>query len=128
MGAETLTTIFFGVFVALLVVAAVTTVGRVVAKLFWHIPLPRLLIRDAITMAGLTLPFLMIFAARAASSEFKEGLRGNLLWITVTSVPAIIALATYVYFEIFVIGPPKKSTTPNELSQATSPNEYSKVD
>lgn len=106
--AETLSTIYFGLFILLLIIAAATTLGRIFAKVYWGVPIPKLLLRDAIVMPGLAGSFVLVLFARVLGSDIGATLRGNPAWITLTSIPALVALGVYVYFEIWVIGPPKR--------------------
>lgn len=87
-------------FLAFLIVAAVTTMARVAMYRVMGFRRPRLLKRDAIFVTGFAITFGAIMVARVANAT---GLRNNVAWALATTIPALIAIGTYVYFELFVI-------------------------
>jgi hypothetical protein len=64
-------------------------------------PVPRLLPRDLTFFTGMLLPFLLILGARGLG--LGEEVRGQLWWILLTGVPAVIAVGVFTFYEWFVI-------------------------
>lgn len=62
---------------------------------------PKLAKRDIIAFGGLLLPFLLIFAVRVL--DLAPALAGQLWWRLVTGIPALIAVWTLAYYELFII-------------------------
>lgn len=100
---DAVNTIILVVFTALLVVGASTTLIRRFGLAMKRLPSPRLLPRDITLMLGLAWPFVLIFAGRVG----EWSIRDTLAWSLITGIPPIIGVATYVYYEIFVIGQPE---------------------
>lgn len=98
-------------FLFFLIVAAVTTIARVAMYRVMGFRRPRLLKRDAILVTGFAITFGAIMVARVVNAT---GLRNNVAWALATTVPALIAIGTYVYYELFVI----------ERSPSASRDEY----
>jgi hypothetical protein len=91
-------------FIVLIVVGAITTVARVLFYARNNAPRPRLLTRDVIVIGGLAWSFSLIVAVRFLPSEQRVAFTtGNIAWALVTTLPALIAATTYVYFELFVV-------------------------
>jgi len=89
------------VFTALLSLGTIRTLARLVEYANARRPIPVLLWRDVVGQAGLALPFLLIAISRALG--LGPVLAKMDWWILLTSVPAIISVATYAYYEYFVI-------------------------
>src|SRR4051812_39790349 len=67
---------------------------------------PRLLTRDAIMLGGFSLSFGLVLFARVASGQggiSTEQFRASIPWGLLTSVPAVVAVAAFTYYELFVI-------------------------
>lgn len=88
-------------FVMLLAIGFSTTLARVIQLRRRRVALPRLLIRDVILLAGFSFTVLSILIIRAAGIT---NLGEELWWVLLTSLPPLIALAVYDYFELWVIG------------------------
>lgn len=84
----------------LLFVGAASTIARVAYYRAKGFRRPRLLVRDAVVIGGFAWSFGLILLVRALGIT---GLSENTLWKLVTAVPALIAVGTYVYFELAVI-------------------------
>lgn len=97
-----LNAIYLTLFVAALLVSAVTMTLRVVVHLTNDRPLPRLLPRDLILVLGLLLPFGAILTARAFG--LGSALADNLAWTAITGGLAVIGAVTFAFYEVFVIG------------------------
>lgn len=97
--------ILFIAYTALLVVGASTTAARLVRFRRAGLPPPRLLGRDLVLVGGHAISLLFITGARVlvASNVISGNLAGQPWWWVVTSGPPLVAIATYVYFELFVI-------------------------
>ena len=93
-------------FFVLTVLGAASTVARAGRWAKEGIPPPVLLIRDSFLMVGLAFPFVVIMAARVF--QIPREVTQTVPWVLMTSGPAIVALAVYVYFEFFVIGRGRK--------------------
>lgn len=102
---EVVSAVIFGLFVVLLIVGAVSTAARSIRYRAEGLPQPRLLPRDRDLFIGLALPFLLIAAVRAFG--LREVVSGDgvpaFLWLLVTGIPPLYALARYCWFELFVI-------------------------
>lgn len=92
----------FFVFVALTIIGTISTVARAGRYARWNVAPPRLLFRDTCLFVGLSIPFVVVFAARVFG--ISEEARRTIPWIIATLVPAIFGVGVYVYFELFVIG------------------------
>ena len=67
---------------------------------------PRLLTRDAIMLTGFALSFGLILAARVGVQQgwvTAQALRDSFAWGLATSLPAIVAVATFCWYELRVI-------------------------
>lgn len=91
-----------GLFTLLSVVGAASTVARAGRWARDNVPPPKLLIRDAILMVGLSFPFMAILTARVF--QIPPEITRTVPWVVLTSGPALFGVGTYVYFEFFVIG------------------------
>lgn len=98
-------TVAFVLFWLFLFVAAGTTLARVAYYRVMGYRRPRLLTRDAVLVGGFALSFgLILFVRTARAFGVDVGpLGGSLVWSLVTATPAVVALGTYLYFELFVI-------------------------
>lgn len=92
-------------FTTLLVVGALSTVARAIDLRRRGRRLPTLLVRDIVVLVGLAWPFVAIAFVRA----FALGplVTGQLWWVLVTSIPPLFAIATYVFYEVAVVGRPR---------------------
>lgn len=90
------------VFTGLLVVGSVTTGARALELKRRHLSLPTLLTRDLICWTGLAWPFVAIGFVRAW--DLGPLVSGQIPWLLLTGIPPLIAAATYVWFELRVIG------------------------
>lgn len=93
--------LILAVFLGLLLVSTLSTAARGIRYRRASHPLPRLWGRDIALIGGLTIPFVLIFAARAFS--FAPSVAGQLWWSLITGIPPIVGIAVYAYFELFVI-------------------------
>ena len=102
--AELISAAILIVFVALLLVAAVSTGARAVRYRRDGLEPPRLLPRDRDLIVGLALPFLLISLARVFEWDIRdEAGRTAIGWQLITGIPALYGVGRYVYFELFVI-------------------------
>lgn len=92
-------------FFALLFVGAGSTLARVAYYRVWNFHRPRLLTRDLFLVGGFALSFGAILVVRAlrAIGFDTAGLASNVWWSLGTALPALVGMAVYVYFEIWVI-------------------------
>jgi hypothetical protein len=90
------------VFTALLVMGSLTTGARALELKRRGLSLPTLLTRDLICWTGLAWPFVLIGLVRAW--DLGATVAGRIDWLLITGVPPLIAAATYVWFELRVIG------------------------
>jgi len=97
---EVIHAVAFGLFWVFLIVGGLTTLGRLMFYRTRRHPRPKLLVRDAILVGGLSWSFGLILLVRALDATW---LRDNLIWVIATDVPAIIAVGVYAYYELFVI-------------------------
>ena len=95
----------FGAFCVLLLVGATSTLSRVAYYRMNGYRRPRLLGRDAILVGGFSLSFGLLLGASIARALGYDTstLASDIRWILITRIPAIVAVATYAYFELFVI-------------------------
>jgi hypothetical protein len=93
-------------FTALLDVGLLATLGRAYWRISRGYKIPRLMARDLALMGGLAWPFCLILAVRTLPEAERVMLIGSLEWALITSVPPIIGIAVWDYFELFVIRPP----------------------
>lgn len=84
------------------VVGAISVIARTAYYRAHQFVRPKLLTRDAIWQVGFALSFGLILIARAADIPGAL-LRDNVLWALGTDIPAVVAAAVFVYFELFVI-------------------------
>jgi hypothetical protein len=96
-------------FIVLLVVGAGATITRGVSYLRAHEPMPKLLLRDIFSRTGLALPLTLVFAVRFLRPFIDlTGLGQQPWYILLTTLPALIGVAVYAYFELFVLGGPDR--------------------
>lgn len=104
-------------------IGALTTLGRVLYYFLHRIQRPRLLTRDVIVWGGLALSFAQIAIVRFLPPEVRTQLtQGNLGWALSTTLPAVVAVLTYVYFELFVIERTKGDPDPLALESSVQAN------
>jgi len=109
---EIVSALILVVFTGLLLVGAISTLGRHFRYRRLRIRAPLLLYRDRDLLVGLAIPFVLISAARAFSlNSLIRQADGSpqLWWLLVTGLPPIYALARYCWFELFVIERPSRS-------------------
>jgi len=111
MTTEIASAVILIVFTTLLLIGAVSTLGRHLRYRRLKIRPPLLLYRDRDLLVGLSIPFALISAARAFSWTAVRNVDGSpaMWWLLVTGLPPIYALARYCYFELFVIERPPRS-------------------
>ena len=110
---ELVSLVMLVVFVALTVVGSVSTGLRSIRYHRRHIRQPVLLPRDRDLLIGVAIPFVLIGIVRVFGLEavVREGNgEPHLLWLLITGLPPIYAMARYCYFEIWVLEkePPKR--------------------
>lgn len=104
-----LSAVIFGLFLLLLLIGTASTYVRWLRYRRLRIPAPVLLKRDAILLGGLAIPFLLISAVRVIGISTVSGENGpELWWLLVTGIPAVLAIAVYVFYELFVIEKPRR--------------------
>lgn len=78
---------------------------RTFARLLYYVrnraQRPRLLNRDAVMIGGFATSFGMILFVRAVG--LGPVVRDSVVWAVATSIPALVAVAVYVYYEYAVI-------------------------
>jgi hypothetical protein len=89
----------FAIMVTLITVSVATRLGRYQLR---KEKAPVLLFRDATCFSGLTASFLFVLVARAL--ELPATYTRTVPWIVGTSLPALLGLAVFLYFEWFIIG------------------------
>jgi hypothetical protein len=94
------------VFTALVVLGALLTIERALWRRRHGFRLPLLLYRDLALLVGLAWPFVLILGVRTLPDADRIALITSLEWTLVTTVPAILGVAVWVYFEAFVIRRP----------------------
>lgn len=110
MTTEIVSALILIVFTGLLIVGAVSTLGRHLRYHRLKIRPPLLLYRDRDLLVGLSIPFVLISAARAFMWNVRNADGSpQLWWLLVTGMPPIYALARYCWFELFVIERPPRS-------------------
>lgn len=102
---ETLNALILVTFLFLLGLGTTTTVIRGLRFMAVGIPLPQLLVRDIISKLGLAVPLVLIFSVRWLLGS-TASLSGNLLWVLVTSLPALIGVGVYCYYELVILDGP----------------------
>lgn len=102
---ELINRISFVAFWLLLFVGALSTIARVAYYRVHGFRRPRLLVRDALVIGGFAVSFGLILLVRVLRDAGHDvtPLSTALWWALVTSIPAIGAVAVYVWFELFVI-------------------------
>lgn len=92
------------VFLAGFLVAVITTGARVIWYIRHHEPRPRLLDRDVVVKSGMFVSFGLIAAIRFLPPDQRAAVtQGNVGWALITTIPAVVAILTYVAYEIWVI-------------------------
>jgi hypothetical protein len=95
----------FLIFTVALLLGAGATLARVVRYSVqgWH--RPRLLTRDLFVIGGLALTVGTILAVRVARALGADvtGLATSIPWILFTTIPVVVAVVVYAWFELFVI-------------------------
>lgn len=72
---------------------------------------PKLLTRDLVVMGGLSISFGLITLIRFLPQDVRIALTtGNVIWALLTTIPAVVAVCCYTWFEYRVIERPV--TTP----------------
>jgi hypothetical protein len=99
--AEIANAVAFVLFTVLLLIGAGSTIARGLRYKRAGARLPVLWARDRDLVAGLALPFVLIFGARTLG--FAPSVAGQLWWTLLTAVPAVYGVGRYVWFELFVI-------------------------
>lgn len=101
--------VIFGLFLLLLLIGTASTYVRWLRYRRLRIPAPVLLKRDAVLLGGLAIPFLLISAVRVVGISAVSGEDGpQIWWLLLTGLPAIVAIAVYVYYELAVIERPRR--------------------
>lgn len=95
---------FFGC----LLLGATTTIARIAYYRVNRYRRPKLLVRDAVLVTGFAVSLGAVFVARALG---LTGLRNNVLWAVLTTIPALVAVGYYAYVELFVIERPRPGST-----------------
>lgn len=86
----------------------IRTLARVVYYFRNQAERPRLLNRDVLVIGGLSISFGLITIVRFLPMDVRIALTtGNVAWALVTTVPAIVAVFVYAYFEYVVIEQPQ---------------------
>lgn len=92
------------VFLVALFAGFARTAGRVLYYHFNQSTRPKLLTRDLIVYGGLTISFGLISLVRFLPRDERIALTtGNVAWAIATTLPACLAVLTYLYFEVWVI-------------------------
>ncbi len=89
-----------GIFTFMLVISIAILAARIVRYRRRRMKVPSLAKRDFWFLAGLALPFLGIFVARAFGIR---GLGTNLLWLIATTVLALLAMGVWLWYGVFII-------------------------
>ena len=105
MTRDVIDTVSFFAFWLLLFVGAISVVARVVYYRSHGYRQPRLLTRDAVMLVGFSLSFGAVLFARVATNQGVDPsiFRESVAWGLLTALPAIVAVATFAYYELFVI-------------------------
>jgi amino acid transporter len=101
-------TTFVGSALVVFVLLLLMALGRIILRLIeYTVRLrqrpPSILWRDLIFLVGLSCTFLVVTLARFADAE---GLRYNLWWVLITTVPALVGVFVLTFFEYRVIETP----------------------
>ena len=87
-----------------LFIGSVTTLGRVVYYRAKGVARPRLLTRDVLVYGNLSVGIGLITAIRFLPPEVRVAMTtGNIGWALATSLPFVIAVFVYCYYELAVI-------------------------
>lgn len=87
-----------------LFVGTITTLARVVYYRAKGAPRPRLLTRDILVYGSFSLGIGLITAIRFLPPEVRVAMTtGNIGWAVATSLPFVVGVAVYCWFEIFII-------------------------
>lgn len=100
--AEIAAFVVFSLFVILLVLSAASVTVRIGRMTIRRERPPVLLWRDAVTFSGMSSTILIIAIARVL--ELPTLYTRTPIWIIGTSLPALVGLAVFLYYEWFVIG------------------------
>jgi hypothetical protein len=66
---------------------------------------PQLLVRDVLVIGGFAVSSTAVVLIRFLPLSERLALtQGNVLWALLTTIPSCVAVLTYVWFELFVIG------------------------
>lgn len=97
--------LFLIVFTLAILGGAITTTARLIRYLRLGESPPVILWRDVIARNSLAIPFLAIFAVRAARAMGYDvaWIVESIWWVLATSIPPTIGALIYVYFELYVI-------------------------
>ena len=98
---EILNTLILGAFTAGLLLSVIALVKRFVDYGKEGVRPPLLAYRDLGLLAGLCLPFLLIFIFRAFG--LTQIAVGQIWWTLITGIPPVLGVAQFVWFEYFVI-------------------------
>jgi hypothetical protein len=111
------------VFLVGFAIGALTTLARVVYYSIHRIRRPRLLTRDVVVWGGLALSFAQIASVRFLPSDVRTLFTtGNVVWALTTTIPAVVAVVTYCYFELWVIERTKVEPDPLALESSVQAN------
>lgn len=99
---DLLAALIFSAFVSMLIAISASMIVRAGRWIKADESPPVLLIREIIGFSGLSLSFLAIATARVI--ELPVQYLRTIPWLVFTSLPALIGLAVFLYFELFVIG------------------------
>jgi Na+-driven multidrug efflux pump len=94
---------------AMLLASLGLIVARIVAFLREHDRVPWLLWRDLLSKWGLAMPLVLVFMARFYNSAIAQSvppasLQTWLPWLVWTTLPPIMGMGTFLFYEVFVIG------------------------
>lgn len=111
------------VFLGGFAIGAMTTLARVLYYFLHRIQRPRLLTRDVIVWGGLALSFAQIAIVRFLPPDIRNGLTAaNVGWALSTTLPAVLAVCTYVYYELWVIERTREDADPLALEASVQTN------
>jgi hypothetical protein len=102
--AEAIAATAFGVIYAFLLgVGVLSTIVRAIRLKTARIVLPRLLGRDLALVIGHAIAFTG-FMWLVTHHDSEQTILDDPFWWLVTAIPAVVSMAVYVYYELFVIG------------------------
>jgi hypothetical protein len=107
MSTELLNLLVLVAFVGGLLLGVVSTGLRIIEHIAHHHPLPILLPRDLIVVGGLALSFLAVAVVSLLNAMHVidgQALGRQAWWVLLRATPAIVAVWTFDYFELRVIG------------------------